>query len=161
MTRTRALCRGAGSRSVSRVAVGDHAAADAGGGGDRALSRFLRRFPTVEKLAAAREASVLAAWSGLGYYRRARMLHAAAKIVARERGGNSLRLRRNCGRFRESGAIPRQRSPASRSGSRSLSSTAMSSGCWSAFPENGWQGKSWEAPKSCWIASVLEISIRR
>jgi len=48
---------------------------------------FLRRFPTVQKLAAAREASVLAAWSGLGYYRRARMLHAAAKIVARERGG--------------------------------------------------------------------------
>ena len=29
----------------------------------------------------------LAAWSGLGYYRRARMLHAAAKVVARERGG--------------------------------------------------------------------------
>ena len=49
---------------------------------------FLRRFPTVEKLASAREASVLAAWSGLGYYRRARMLHAAAKAVARERGGN-------------------------------------------------------------------------
>ena len=48
---------------------------------------FLRRFPTVQKLAAAREASVLAAWSGLGYYRRARMLHAAARIVARERGG--------------------------------------------------------------------------
>lgn len=48
---------------------------------------FLRRFPTVQNLAAAREASVLAAWSGLGYYRRARMLHAAAKIVARERGG--------------------------------------------------------------------------
>ncbi len=48
---------------------------------------FLRRFPTVEKLAAAREASVLAAWSGLGYYRRARMLHAAAKVVVREWGG--------------------------------------------------------------------------
>ena len=48
---------------------------------------FLRRFPTVQKLASAREASVLAAWSGLGYYRRARMLHAAAKVVARERGG--------------------------------------------------------------------------
>jgi A/G-specific adenine glycosylase len=43
--------------------------------------RFLRRFPSVEKLAAARESSVLAAWSGLGYYRRARMLHAAAKQV--------------------------------------------------------------------------------
>jgi A/G-specific adenine glycosylase len=48
---------------------------------------FLRRFPTVEKLARAREASVLAAWSGLGYYRRARMLHAAAKVVVREQDG--------------------------------------------------------------------------
>jgi len=48
---------------------------------------FLQRFPTIEKLAAAREASVLAAWSGLGYYRRARMLHAAAKVVVRELGG--------------------------------------------------------------------------
>jgi A/G-specific adenine glycosylase len=48
---------------------------------------FLRRFPTIKKLAAARGASVLAAWSGLGYYRRARMLHAAAKVVVREYGG--------------------------------------------------------------------------
>ena len=48
---------------------------------------FLQRFPTVQKLAAAREASVLAVWSGLGYYRRARMLHAAAKMIARERKG--------------------------------------------------------------------------
>jgi A/G-specific adenine glycosylase len=50
-------------------------------------AEFLCRFPTVEKLAAARQASVLAAWSGLGYYRRARMLHAAAKVVVRELGG--------------------------------------------------------------------------
>ena len=49
---------------------------------------FLRRFPSVEALAVAREASVLAAWSGLGYYRRARMLHAAAKVVARGRQGS-------------------------------------------------------------------------
>jgi A/G-specific adenine glycosylase len=48
---------------------------------------FLRRFPTVQKLAAAREASVLAAWSGLGYYRRARMMHAAAKLVVRNLQG--------------------------------------------------------------------------
>jgi A/G-specific adenine glycosylase len=48
---------------------------------------FLRRFPIVWKLAAAQEASVLAAWSGLGYYRRARMLHAAAKVIVRELGG--------------------------------------------------------------------------
>jgi A/G-specific adenine glycosylase len=48
--------------------------------------RFLRRFPNIEKLARAREASVLAAWSGLGYYRRARMLHAAAKRVVEDSG---------------------------------------------------------------------------
>jgi A/G-specific adenine glycosylase len=48
---------------------------------------FLKKFPTVQKLAAAREASVLAAWSGLGYYRRARMLHATAKLVGKGYGG--------------------------------------------------------------------------
>ena len=46
--------------------------------------RFLDRFPDVGTLARAREATVLAHWSGLGYYRRARMLHAAARIVARD-----------------------------------------------------------------------------
>jgi A/G-specific adenine glycosylase len=49
--------------------------------------RFLQRFPTVQKLASARESSVLAAWSGLGYYRRARMLHAAAKEIVKQHGG--------------------------------------------------------------------------
>jgi A/G-specific adenine glycosylase len=49
--------------------------------------RFLRRFPTVQRLAAARESSVLAAWSGLGYYRRARMMHAAAKAIVKQHGG--------------------------------------------------------------------------
>ena len=49
--------------------------------------RFLQRFPTVQKLAAAREPAVLAAWSGLGYYRRARMMHAAAKVIVKEHGG--------------------------------------------------------------------------
>ena len=48
---------------------------------------FLRRFPTVHRLATAQQASVLAEWSGLGYYRRARSLHAAAKVIVRERGG--------------------------------------------------------------------------
>jgi A/G-specific adenine glycosylase len=48
---------------------------------------FLRNFPTVTSLANAREQDVLALWSGLGYYRRARMLHEAAKVVAREHHG--------------------------------------------------------------------------
>src|SRR5205807_5407783 len=50
--------------------------------------KFLQRFPSVEKLASARLSSVLAEWSGLGYYRRARNLHAAAKVIVRERAGN-------------------------------------------------------------------------
>jgi A/G-specific adenine glycosylase len=43
--------------------------------------RFLSRFPTVEELAAAAEQDVLAAWSGLGYYSRARNLQRAAQQV--------------------------------------------------------------------------------
>jgi A/G-specific adenine glycosylase len=49
--------------------------------------RFLQRFPTVRKLASARESSVLAAWSGLGYYRRALMMHAAAKAIVKQHRG--------------------------------------------------------------------------
>ena len=50
--------------------------------------RFLRRFPSVQLLAAAAEDEVLALWSGLGYYRRARQLHRAAQAVVNEMGGN-------------------------------------------------------------------------
>ena len=50
-------------------------------------ARFMKRFPTVQALAAAREQSVLAAWSGLGYYHRARRMHQAARAIARERKG--------------------------------------------------------------------------
>lgn len=50
--------------------------------------RFLSRFPTVRDLAEASESEVLAEWSGLGYYRRARMLHRAAKVVVEEHHGH-------------------------------------------------------------------------
>ncbi len=43
--------------------------------------RFLAAFPNVKTLAAAEETAVLAAWSGLGYYRRARNLHRAARLM--------------------------------------------------------------------------------
>ena len=49
--------------------------------------RFLERFPDVRRLAAAPEADVLRAWEGLGYYRRARQLHAAAKRIVADHGG--------------------------------------------------------------------------
>jgi A/G-specific adenine glycosylase len=48
---------------------------------------FLQQFPTIVALALAPESQVLATWSGLGYYRRARMLHKAAQFITRELGG--------------------------------------------------------------------------
>ena len=49
--------------------------------------KFLKAWPTVGALAAAEQDAVLTAWAGLGYYARARNLHAAAKVVAGELGG--------------------------------------------------------------------------
>jgi A/G-specific adenine glycosylase len=48
---------------------------------------FLRRWPSVEALAAASLDDVLAAWAGLGYYSRARNLHACARAVVERHGG--------------------------------------------------------------------------
>ena len=55
--------------------------------GLRYYERFLAAFPTVRALAAAPESEVLRVWEGLGYYRRARNLHAAAKTVVEGFGG--------------------------------------------------------------------------
>ncbi len=49
--------------------------------------RFIAAFPTVESLAAADEQQVLRLWQGLGYYRRARNLHAAAKVIVTDYAG--------------------------------------------------------------------------
>ncbi|KLR58592.1 A/G-specific adenine glycosylase [Diaphorobacter sp. J5-51] len=50
-------------------------------------ARFLARFPDVRQLAAAAQDEVLALWSGLGYYSRARNLHRCAQIVVHQHGG--------------------------------------------------------------------------
>jgi len=50
--------------------------------------RFLTQFPDVKTLAAAEQEDVLKLWEGLGYYRRARQLHAAAQVIVNEHGGN-------------------------------------------------------------------------
>ncbi|HEU5275929.1 MAG TPA: A/G-specific adenine glycosylase [Xanthobacteraceae bacterium] len=50
-------------------------------------ARFLARFPTVAELAQAPLDDVLRAWAGLGYYARARNLHACAQVVAERHGG--------------------------------------------------------------------------
>lgn len=69
------------------------------------FERFIRRFPTIEDLALATEHDVLTMWSGLGYYRRARLLHKAARAVVAEHGGvlpgdsQSLRTLPGIGRY--------------------------------------------------------------
>ncbi len=72
--------------------------------------RFLRELPTVTALAEATPDRVMSLWSGLGYYRRARMLHQAAQDIARTRAGSfpdtavGLREVRGIGRY-TAGAI--------------------------------------------------------
>lgn len=51
------------------------------------FGEFLEQFPTVAALAEAQEGEVTDAWAGLGYYRRARSLHACAKAIVEEHGG--------------------------------------------------------------------------
>ena len=52
------------------------------------FERFLKRFPDIGSLARAKEESVLRLWEGLGYYRRARQLHKAAKAMVTKHSGN-------------------------------------------------------------------------
>lgn len=54
--------------------------------------RFLREYPTIQDLASANPARVRDSWEGLGYYARARNLHAAARTVVRRHGGRFPRL---------------------------------------------------------------------
>lgn len=49
--------------------------------------RFMRAFPNIIKLAQADESEVLKLWEGLGYYRRARQLHSAARVVVEQHHG--------------------------------------------------------------------------
>lgn len=51
------------------------------------FERWMKRFPSAAELAAAEESEVLALWQGLGYYRRARNLHAAASKVCKRMAG--------------------------------------------------------------------------
>ncbi|MBC7581578.1 A/G-specific adenine glycosylase [Aeromicrobium sp.] len=51
------------------------------------FEQFMELFPTVEELANSSLAAVLTAWSGLGYNRRAKFLHQAAKMISRQFGG--------------------------------------------------------------------------
>ena len=52
------------------------------------FNKFLEKYPNVEKLASADEQSVLRLWQGLGYYSRAKNLHACAKVIASDYQGS-------------------------------------------------------------------------
>lgn len=51
------------------------------------FEEFLRTYPSIKALADAQENEILSAWSGLGYYKRGRNLHKAARIVCEQHGG--------------------------------------------------------------------------
>ncbi len=55
-------------------------------------TQFVTRFPSLVSLALGREEEVLTLWSGLGYYKRARLLHSAAQLLVNEHAGSLPRL---------------------------------------------------------------------
>ena len=126
-------------------------------------ARLMARFPTVQSLAAAREQSVLAMWSGLGYYHRARRLHQAAKVIARERNGEfpetaeTWRELPGIGRYTASAiaSIAFRRTCRGRRWQRGASTPT------SVWPVSKREGNPGSAPKRCSIAPALATSIRR
>ena len=92
------------------------------------FARFLARFPTVEALAAAPAEAVMQAWAGLGYYSRARNLHACAKAVVERARRTLSRHGGGCASCRASAPTRRPPSPPSPSTGPPPRSTATSSG---------------------------------
>ena len=91
------------SRPLPHLDLRNHAPANPSRYRHRALHKIPPPIPHSSKTAAARESTVLAEWTGLGYYRRARNLHAAAKLIAREKKfpttAESLRTLPGIGRY--------------------------------------------------------------
>ena len=75
------------ARPLQDTGLRDDAGADDGGRGDSLFREVSQRFPDPQGLAVAEEAEVLKAWEGLGYYRRARQLQAAARMIVEEHRG--------------------------------------------------------------------------
>ena len=122
---------------------------------------FLERFPDVGALAAASEDAVLAAWSGLGYYRRARMLHQCAREIVRQNEG---RFPRTSAALRELPALAvtrRLRLPALHLTSRSRWSMAMWSASCKGLPGAiSRRSNAGSAPRRCFQNRARVTSIR-
>ena len=121
--------------------------------------RFLDRFPDALALAQAPEPELLAMWSGLGYYSRARNLQKAARQIV-EVGARSRTTTR---RFSSSPAwarTPPQLSRASLLDSRMPSSMAMCAVCWRAGRMTDTQTLS-RSPTACSTAAIQRDGIRQ
>ena len=116
----------------------------------RYFPNWMRRFPSVRALAGAPEADVLHAWQGLGYYSRARRLHAGARFVVEPHAGDYRAPTRGCSSCRGSAHIRRGPSRASRSASKNRWSTATSFAYWRAFRPAGRSGQG--AAAGCTLA---------
>ena len=92
------------------------------------FEKFLARWPDVGALGRASQDDVLRMWAGLGYYSRARNLHACAVAVLRDHGGVFPIPRKACASCRGSGRTRRRRLARSPSISGPCRSTAISSG---------------------------------
>src|SRR5438309_661866 len=93
--------------------------------------RFLTRFPTVHDLAAASLDDVLAVWEGLGFYGRAKRLHAAARVIVVEHAGKVPPPTRHWPPSPELARTPLERSRASRLASLPRPSMGM---CYGSSP---------------------------
>ena len=132
-TATAGTCRGGRRRGsagdpyrvwLSEVMLQQTTVAVAG----RYFAAFVSRWPTSSSLAAAPLDEVLAAWAGLGYYARARNLHACARVVVRDHGGRLPDAKHGSRDCRASAPIRQRRSRRSLSTVRQRPSTPMSSG---------------------------------
>ena len=97
------------------------------------FDQFVARWPDISALAAASLDEVLQLWQGLGYYARARNLHACARAVVARHGGAFPSEPARCARFPASATTPPRRSRRSPSTAARRRSTAMSSGSWRGF----------------------------
>ena len=95
------------------------------------FEKFVARWPDVDALGRASLDDVLRMWAGLGYYSRARNLHACAVAVLRDHGGVFPDTEKACARCPGSAPIRRRRSPRSHSAAGPCRSTATSS-AWSS-----------------------------
>ena len=163
-----ATCPGGAPGPVPRLGLrGDAPADDRASASSPTTSASSARFPDVAALAAAPEEDVLAAWSGLGYYHRARNLHRGARHVAAHHGGRFPRTLEAALAVPGRRPLHGQRGPLDRPRrARCPWWTATCAACCRACSRcaarsGGRTGRTTTAPTSCWTATRPATGTRR